>query len=628
MACVAAVTSAGSAVPVPAPALSVVPQPKEVVLSDGTFEWPAEIRVAVPARDGQAGARALRRFARTVGITVAEAGAAHADIAFESARPEDSALGLEGYLLTVRPQGVSIVARGPAGFDYAVQTLAQISQRAPSGRLETRAVAIRDWPSLAWRGIHLDVSRHFFPLATVERYIDLAERYKLNVFHWHLTDDQAWRIEIKSRPLLAKIGSCSPGGRRCASYSQAEVRELVTYARERQIEVVPEIDVPGHSSAATRSYPGLACENAVDTSVLCPTTTTFDFLDDVLAEVVQLFPGRYVHIGGDEVSMESWRSSSAVQNLMRRNRWTKYSQVQAYVTNRLSAYLEHHGHRAIVWDDVLAGTVPSYDVVMAWRGEPASRLALARGLDTVSSPDGPLYFDGYQGDPEQEPAAMPFRATLEQVYRYRPPLSRITTAGRHGVIGIQANVWTERIRTPDHLFYMLLPRELALAEVAWAMPSMAQWPEFEQRLPTQLEWLSANGYSFRIPDVAFALSGSTVRFTPIGDSVQSARAYAASSFVRLSLSAPVTGEIRFTTDGAAPNAASRRYLTPVTLRLAPGESVTTRAAVFVGGRRGPVGRCIVRRTTALPPLVGQVYPSWAALMSDRRPGTYVPSHFP
>jgi len=624
-----AVTGTAASHPAGSSALSIVPQPKQLTVGDGTYEWPISVSISAASREEKAGSRALERFVRTGGITLTETtDRARADIVFESAQPADAALGSEGYRMAVRTNGISIAANGEAGFDYAVQTLAQITARAPSGRLETRAVTVRDWPTYSWRGIHLDVSRHFFPLPVVERYIDLAERYKLNVFHWHLTDDDAWRIEIKSRPLLADVGSCTPARRSCAHYTQADVRELVAYARERNVAVVPEIDVPGHSGAATRSYPDLACEGSTDTSVLCPTEKTFSFLEDVLGEVVQLFPGRYVHIGGDEVSTRSWRSSEEVGRLMRRNRWSSYAQVQAYVTKRLAAYLERHGRRAVVWDDALRGGVPSSAVVMAWRGEPAVRLATARGLDIVATPDGPLYFDGYQGDPEQEPGAMRFRATLQQVYRYRPPASAAASGG-HGIIGVQANVWTEQIRTPEHLFYMLLPRELALAEIAWAQPNAQQWPDFEQRLPAQLRWLSANRYAFRIPDVGFAFSDGPVRFAPNADSLESARVLTTSSSVRLVLDAPVTGEIRFTTDGTPPSARAPKYVAPVLLRLSTGEAMTVQAAAFVNGQRGPVGRCIVRRTTVLPPLAsGRIYASWTALMYDRPADVYVPPTFP
>ncbi len=598
---------------------SIVPLPKHLVLGDGTFAWPVSVSVAARSRTELIGFHALARFARTAGIRLtATADRARADIVFESPRPPDAALGSEGYRLAVRPNGISIGANGAAGFDYAVQTLAQLTERAPSRRFATRAVTVRDWPAYRWRGIHLDVSRHFFPLATLERYVDLAERYKLNVFHWHLTDDDAWRIEIKSRPLLTEIGACTPAHRRCAFYTQAQIRKFVAYARERNVVVVPEIDVPAHSSAATRAYPGLACEGGTDTSVLCPTEKTFDFLHDVLGEVVQLFPGPFVHIGGDEVSTRSWRFSGEVARLVRRNRWTSYARVQAYFTNRLEAYLEHRGRRAVIWDDAASGAVSSNVVVMAWRGESAVRAAVARGRDVVAVPEGSLYFDGYQADLGQEPAAKPARVTLQQVYSYRPPPPRSGAPRRHGVIGMQGNVWTEQIRTPGHLFYMLLPRELALAEVAWARPNAARWSDFERRLPAQLRWLSARGYPFRIPDVAFGFSGGPVRFAANGDSVQSALAFTGSRLVRLALAAPVTGEIRFTTDGTAPNARARRYAAPVTIRLVRGEAVTVQAAAFVNGRRGPVGSCTLRRTAALPRLgAGRMYPSWAALMADR-----------
>ncbi|MBV8367327.1 MAG: family 20 glycosylhydrolase [Candidatus Eremiobacteraeota bacterium] len=605
---------------------SVVPRPKELSPREGTYEWPATMRVVAAGREAKAGAGALERFARGAGIAVTEtAERGHADVVLETARSSDTALGSEGYILKVRANGISLAANGAAGFNHAAQTLAQLTARAPSGRLQTHALEVRDWPAFGWRGIHLDVSRHYFPLETLKRYVDLAERYKLNVFHMHLTDDEGWRIEIKRRPLLTEVGSCTPDRRSCAYYTQTQIRELVAYARERNVEIVPEIDVPGHSGAATRSYPDLACEGGGDPSVLCPTEQTFAFLDDVLTEVVQLFPGPYVHVGGDEVSRRSWRSSAEVARLMRRNKWASYDALQAYFTQRLAGSLARQQRRAVVWDDALSGTVPPNTVIMAWRGEPAARLGLARGFDVVAVPDGPLYFDGYQGDPEQEPSAMRFRATLEQVYRYRP-VAR-SPAGGHGIVGMQANVWTEQIATPDHLFYMLLPRELALAETAWAGSDAAEWLGFQRRLPAQLQWLSANGYRFRIPDVAFTFSGGAVRFAPQGTSVQSARAYTSASSLRLALDAPVAGEIRFTTDGTLPTARAQKYAAPVALRLAPGEAVVVQAAAFVDGRRGPIGRCTVRRTATLPP-PNQTYSSWTALISDQRPGIYVPPRFP
>ena len=612
----AAPVSAGSFAP------SVVPRPRELLLGEGTYAWPATITVAAAGPEAKAGAGALERFARGAGLVVTEsADRAHANAVLEPARSSDTVLGSEGYVLKVRANGISLAANGAAGFDHAAQTLAQLTARAPSGRLETHAVDVRDWPAFGWRGIHLDVSRHYFPLETLKRYVDLAERYKLNVFHWHLTDDEGWRIEIKRRPLLTDVGSCTPDRRNCAYYTQAQIRDVVEYARERNVQIVPEIDVPGHSGAATRSYPDLACEGGGDASVLCPTEQTFAFLDDVLTEVVQLFPGPYVHVGGDEVSRRSWRSSAEVARLMRRNKWTSYGEVQAYFTQRLAGALERQHRRAVVWDDALSGPVPRNTVIMAWRGQPAARLGLARGFDVVAVPDGPLYFDGYQGDPEQEPSAMRYRATLEQVYRYQP-----VAAGR-GIVGMQANVWTEQIATPDHLFYMLLPRELALAEIAWSGPSEAQWPGFQQRMPAQLRWLAANGYRFRIPDVAFAFSGGPVRFVPQGDSVQSARAFTTASSLRLALDAPVPGDIRFTTDGTLPSLRALKYGAPVALRLAPGEAIAVQAAAFVDGRRGPISRCTVRRTAALPAPHG-TYPSWTALIADQRPGIYVPPRFP
>lgn len=611
--------------------LSIVPAPKNVSTGDGAFEWPATIRVATVSRDDRAAASIFEDAARAAGshTLVFSSDPAHADLAFATARPADPELGSEGYALTVKPTGVSVRANQPAGFVYAMQSLVQITAADRSGRLRTPVVSVRDWPSYRWRGIHLDVSRHFFAVATVKRYIDVAARYKLNVFHWHLTDDEAWRIEIKSHPLLTGAASCKADRTDCGFYTQADIRDVVAFARDRNVAVVPEIDVPGHSGAALRAYPALACDGTPGATVFCPTEQTFKFLEDVLGEVVALFPEPFVHIGGDEVSPRGWRSSAFVHGLMRQKGFTTYAQLQAYVMTRLSRYLEHRGRRAVAWDDALAGPIPKNVVIMAWRGQRAVSLGLERGHDVIASPDGPLYFDGYQGDPAEEAPAMRFRATLEQVYRYDPRPSGVAPAQRDRIIGVQANVWTEQISTPGHLFYMLLPRELALAEIAWAPRSEETWPGFRQRLPAQLAWLSEHGYGFRIPDVALTFSGTPMRFAPLGDSVQSGRAITGAPLVHLTLDAPVGSEIRFTTDGAQPTQRSRQYRSPLTIPLGVGETLELQAAAFVGGTRGPISRCTVRRTKTLraagPP---GSYASWSAMISGQRAGIYSPPTFP
>lgn len=615
--------------PSPAETLAVVPRAKRVVRGRGDFRWGTSVVFGVGTDAARVAARVLTDFARSAGLHVTVgANEPGASIVFRAAGATDDA-GPEGYTLSVSSERILIAASQRAGFDYAVQTLMQITATHAVGRVETPALSVRDWPSYRWRGIHLDVSRHFFALPTLERYIDLAQRYKLNVFHWHLTDDEGWRIEIKRRPLLTSGDSCKalPGG--CAFYSQAEIRALVAYAHERDVLVVPEIDVPGHSGAAIRAYPELACEGRPGAKVMCPSEKTFAFLDDVLAEVTELFPGPFVHLGGDEVSPRNWRESRLVDRLMRDNHLATYPQVQAYMMTRLARSVERRGKRAVMWDDALAGPIPQDVVVTAWRGEPAEVLGVTLGHDVVASPDGPLYFDGYQGDADQEPPAMRYRATLEQVYRHDPVSAALPAAARDHVVGVQANVWSEQIATPDHLFYMLLPRELALAETGWAGTRTDEWPGFRERLPAQLAWLSSHGYSFRVPDVEYTFSERDVRFSPLGASVESGSAATTSEVVHVTIDAPVAGEIRFTTDGSSPTDHAPRYTSPLAFRLANGERLQLRAAAFAYGRRGAVSRCTVSRVAVLAPVDGRrTFASWSALVSAQPPGVYHPPSFP
>jgi hexosaminidase len=601
-----------SAAPPPQPPLAVIPLPREIATGERVYEWGAEPRLGADSADERAAAATLADHLRSLGLrpAVVARSAAGSDVTFVTLVRADGVLGSEGYALRVGASGVTIEANAAAGLANAVRTLVQLTARRAGPVLQTQTVSIRDWPRYRWRGIHLDVSRHFFPVATVERYIDVAARYKLNVFHWHLTDDEGWRIEIKSHPLLTRAGSCG-AQRECGYYTQAEIAEVVRYAAQRHVTIVPEIEVPGHAGAALAAYPELSCGAVAVPKVYCPTERTFRFLEDVLAEIVALFPGPYVHIGGDEVSSREWRSSAAVAELMRRERLSSYAAVQGYVTMRLARFLERNGRRAVAWDEVLAAPVPASVVVMAWRGG-MTDVARRSGRDVVASPDGPLYFDAYQGDSAQEPPTMRFVATLDQVYRY--------DAG--DVMGVQANLWTEQVATADHLFYMLLPRELALAEVAWSTPSARSWESFGARLPPELTWLERHGYRFRIPDVAFDLDDAGAVFAEVPGRIDAALALVPSRAVRVALSAPAPGTIRYTTDGSAPTIRSPLYRAPFTVDLDAGGAVVKAAAFLDDGSRGPLTACRIRRGVASH--AAGTFPSWSALLAARSPNVYRP----
>ena len=399
-------------------------------------------------------------------------------------------LGPEAFSLEVSETAIRIRAGDERGVLHARRALRQLARDDGS----VPAVRIDDAPRFGWRGLHLDVSRHFFPVAFIKRWIDLMSEYRLNVFHWHLTDDQGWRIEIRSRPRLTEVGSmrretalgdprkgtprydATPHG---GFYTQDEIRDVVAHAAERGVDVLPEIEFPGHSTAALAAYPDLACGEPPTEPrttwghpdlVFCPTDATFAFLEDVLGEVAALFPFRYLHIGGDEAPKTRWRRCTEAQEVMRRNALRDEDHLQSWMIARAGSIIEGLGRAMVGWDEILEGGLAPNATVMSWRGEKGGIEAARMGHDVVMSPEKPLYFDHYQGDPAKEPLAIGGHNSLADVYAYDPVPAALAPPERGRVLGPQANVWTEWIATPDHAEYMTYPRALALAEIAWSTP--------------------------------------------------------------------------------------------------------------------------------------------------------------
>ncbi len=452
-------------------------------------------------------------------------------------RHADLRLGAEGYTLDVTSRRIAIEANTASGLFYGVQTLEQLTTGA--GRdLITRGASVTDWPAHRWRGIHLDVSRHFFSIAVIERFLNVAAHYKLNTFHWHLTDDQAWRFPVAAYPRLTQTS---------ASYSAAQIASVVRYAAARGITIVPEIEISGHSAAAQRAYP-----------------QTDAFFAAVLGEVLRLFPGTYVHIGGDEVVYTPGRVRSM---------------------QRLVRFIQSHGRRAVVWDDALAASLPAGTVVMAWHRNSSVSRAIARGQDVVMTPDGPLYFDAFQGQRSQEPPATSHMSTLEQVYDYEP-LAR--------ALGVQGNVWTEHIRTARDLAYMTLPRELALAEIAWVPPHGKDWVSFAQRLPAQFAYLDAHEFTYRIPNVLFRLGGPHIKFLPVRGNPQAALAITDRASVEVRMESLAPAAVHYSVGGAVPQKSSAIYQHPIVVKV--DKTVQLRAiAVGSTGRRSTITSCTITR---------------------------------
>jgi len=588
---------------------NVVPSPQRVVETAERYELPDTVTLTAPGilPKSQALARRVLRDHHTgAALTLTQS-------------THDSALGSEGYRLNVNASGITIAANGGAGIFYGLQTLDQLLPPAGGDR-SVAGVDITDWPAHAWRGMHLDVSRHFFGVAVVERYIDVMARYKLNVFHWHLTDDQGWRIAIARYPRLTSVGGCRAGteiegdateidGKRyCGYYTQEQIRRVVAYAKFRNVTIVPEIEMPGHSQAAIAAYPRLGCGIqtvavretwGVSDALYCPTEYTFAFLENVLLEVMSLFPGRYVHIGGDEVPTAAWEHSAAVRSIMRAEHITTYAGVQGYFDRRIERFVEAHGRRVIGWDDILSGGVTPDAAIMSWHGDAAGTAAARRGNDAVMTPDGPLYFDAYQGDPNDEPQAIGDLSTPQEIYRYKPvPASLVLSQSRH-IIGVQGNLWTEYVATPQHLFYMLLPRMLALSEIAWRDPQPRAWSDFELAMGSQLPWLGAHGYAFRIPNPEFSVDGGALRFANVSPSVRTVDAAMKAGSVSVTITgANPSATIRYTIDGTQPSKTSAAYASPIALTLAPNQTTQITAIVVLpDGRASTPSRLIL---TAVP----------------------------
>lgn len=412
-----------------------------------------------------------------------------------------------GYLLSVEPDRIHVRAPASVGLFYGGQTILQL---ASAGGSSIPCARVRDFPRYQWRGMHLDVARHFFPVSFVKRYLDLLARHKFNVFHWHLTEDQGWRIPVPDYPKLAEISAwrtpsdaSSPYG---GYYTREEIQEVVDYAAERFITVVPEIEMPGHALAALAAYPDLSCaggpfevetEWGIFDDVFCAgKEETFEFLERVLAEVVKLFPGSYVHVGGDECPKTRWSSCARCQERMRVEGLADESELQSWFMGRISGVLQKHGKRLIGWDEILEGGLISDATVMSWRGFEGGVSAARLGNDVVMTPTDHCYFDYKQSPEAEEPGAIGV-TPLAQVYAFEPTPPELSEEEATHVLGGQGNVWTERMVDVERVDFMVIPRVCALSETLWSPSSVRDWNDFCRRLPTHLDGLRRLGYGHR-----------------------------------------------------------------------------------------------------------------------------------
>jgi hexosaminidase len=431
----------------------------------------------------------------------------------------DPILSTEAYRLIATSERITIRGGSAAGVFYGIQTLMQMVRPWTEKQtdLSFPCVEIQDAPAFSYRGMHLDVVRHFFSVTFIKEYIDLLARYKMNRFHWHLTDDQGWRIEIKQYPRLQEvaafrketiIGHLNDRPQRYDGqpyggfYTQDEIREIIDYASDRFVTVIPEIEMPGHAQAAIAAYPEFGCLGnqpevaskwGIFEDVFCPSQETFDFLENVLREVMGLFPARYIHIGGDECPKVQWKMNPLCQEIIRRNNLKDENGLQSYFIRRIERFLNDNGRKLIGWDEILEGGLAPHATVMSWRGEKGGIEAARLGHDVIMTPARRCYFDAYQADPHGEPLAIANLVTLEDVFHYSPVPNSLTPEEARHILGAQGNVWTEYIKKPEDVEYMVFPRLQALAEVVWTCGSERDFDDFKQRARRHMVWLSRNG---------------------------------------------------------------------------------------------------------------------------------------
>lgn len=570
---------------------SVIPYPNSLVSEEGSFVFNKKTKMICTLSLDSASQEVVRNFSallnnvaglKTECIVEEEKG--EKNIVFFDL---DTSIANEGYSLDIDPSKIIIKASSAAGFYYAVQSLKQLLPIAVYGdkesdsveKWEVPCVHIDDAPRFSYRGMHLDVARHFFSVDEVKRYIDLLAMHKLNVFHWHLTDDQGWRIEIKKYPKLTEVGSIrkhtmveknfdqydnTPYG---GYYTQDQIRDIVNYAKERFITIIPEVDLPGHMVAALASYPSLGCTGGpyevqgmwgVHPDVLCAgKEETYEFVTDVLSEVIELFPSRYIHIGGDECPKDRWKKCPLCQARIRKlglktdKEHTAEERLQSYFMTRVEKFLNENDRQIIGWDEILEGGAAPNATVMSWRGTDGGVQAAKLRHNVVMTPNTYLYFDYYQSeDTQTEPLAIGSYVPLERVYDFEPVPDTLDNDSKKYILGAQANLWTEYISDFKQVEYMLLPRLDALSEVQWTRPENKNWVNFLDRLQHNIQVYDLKGYNY-----GKHIFGINPEYRIIPEK----------HCIEVTLRTQGDAPVYYTLDGTVPTEKSTRYTQPIEL---------------------------------------------------------------
>lgn len=578
----------------------LVPQPVEIKTSPGQFRLSPDATISWSGSPGAAGVAAqlalALRPATGYELAFAEGGDGEISLAVDTSgewKPEE-------YRLKVERKKVTLTAGTDEGLFRGIQTLRQLfppqifgSKPAEGVKWTAPCITVTDSPRFVWRGMHLDVSRHFFDKEFIKRYIDILAMHKMNVFHWHLVDDQGWRIEIKKYPKLTEVGAWrvdredkpwdsrepqQPGENATYGgfYTQDEIREIVAYAAERYITVVPEIEMPAHVGSALAAYPEYSCTGGpftVPPGGVWPITDiycagkdeTFTFLEDILTEVMELFPSEYIHIGGDEADKTEWKRCPDCQTRIRKEGLKDEQELQSYFVKRIEQFLISKGRKLIGWDEILLGGLAPEATVMSWQGFEGGIAAARSGHDAVMTPVSYCYFNVYQGDPGTEPESFRGLLTLKKVYSFEPVPAELTPEESKMIIGAQGCLWTEYVTDGATAEYMILPRLTALSEVVWTPSEIRSWEGFNSRLPQMMERFEAAGFNFSRGSYSVDMSAS---YDP-----------ASGSIILEMTSEQPSPEIRYTTDGTDPEATSPVYTEPLKMT----EAATVRAAIFSNG---------------------------------------------
>lgn len=585
------------------PVYALIPKPVSLTKDTGFFRLTARVNITAPKELKDIAALLKEKLSYSNNTSSQDRSKA-GTIAFEL-KKKDTALGKEGYKLLISPVVIRIISATKEGAVHGLFTLLQLQQIQTDEQL-IPCLEITDKPRFAYRGFMLDVSRHFFPVSFIKKLLDLMALYKLNTFHWHLTDGGGWRLQIKKYPLLTKVAAWRPRGsyqqwNRHLShkgdpdayggyYTPEEAKEVVQYAAARGITVIPEIEMPAHSEEVLAVYPQLSCSGKPykNSSFCIGNDSTFTFLEDVLTEVMKIFPSEYIHIGGDEANMNSWKTCPKDQALMKRMGFTHVDQLQSYLVQKIEKFLTAHGRKLIGWDEILKGGLAPEATVMSWRGESGGIAAARQGHDVVMTPGAYCYFDHYQSDPNTQPPSIGGYIPLRKVYSYDPiPEDSLTPAQQKYILGVQANLWTEWVPTTEHAEYMIFPRLLALSEVGWTTQKKKSFPDFHRRLQSQYVLLQqhfVNYYrpSYRIQIKAlpnYKLKENLVRFN----------------------TEQYNPVIHYTTDGTYPTLQSPVYTQPFYIKgkdtikaiIFKNDKAMDSAAVYVADYHKAIGKKVI-----------------------------------